>query len=41
MNNNSLYITPALKVHIVDLAGVLCQSNVQSRNMVEGSWDEE
>ncbi len=41
MNNNSLYITPALKVHIVDLGGVLCQSNVQSRNMVEGSWDEE
>lgn len=35
MNNNSLYITPALKVLIVDLGGVLCQSNGAKYNPTE------
>lgn len=41
MNTNSLYTAPLLKVLIVGSAGVLCESNVQSREMIEGSWDEE
>ena len=35
-----LYTSPQLRIHIVENAGMLCQSNVQSRNVVEGTWDE-
>ena len=42
MSTSILYTPPRLGVLIVESSGVLCQSNVEKRNVVTvDSWDEE
>lgn len=38
---NYLYTPPQITIRLIESSGILCESNIQSRRVIDGSWDEE
>ncbi len=38
---NNLYTPPQITIRLIESTGILCESNIQSRKVISGNWDEE